>query len=119
MESVRVYGYYSWVVKYFMMNKRASGSYAQGWEGGGGGGGELPYEKVGDACREFLFWPLRGTKTGSVRDRKSVFRNTGLILSRNFPSLAPEPLSGTVSTPKCYCLMFSTLSGTRTQDFDP
>ena len=43
----------------------------------------------------------------------------GFILSRNFPSLAPEPLSGTVSTPTCYCLMFSTLSGTRTRDLDP
>ena len=31
---------------------------------GGGGGGGLPYEKVGDARREFWFWPLRGTKKG-------------------------------------------------------
>ena len=27
----------------------------QGWGGGGGGGGGLPYEKFGDARREFLF----------------------------------------------------------------
>ena len=27
----------------------------------------LPYEKVGDARREFLFWPLRGTKKGVVQ----------------------------------------------------
>ena len=34
-----------------------------GWEGGDG----LPYEKVGDAHREFLFWLLRGTKKGVVQ----------------------------------------------------
>ena len=27
----------------------------------------LPYEKVGDSRREFLFWPLRGTKKGVVQ----------------------------------------------------
>ena len=26
-------------------------------EGGRGGGGELPNEKVGDACRNFCFYP--------------------------------------------------------------
>ena len=36
--------------------------------GGGGEGGEgLLYEKVGDARREFSFWPLRGTKKGVVQ----------------------------------------------------
>ena len=39
-----------------------------GGEGGEGGGGEgLLYEKVGDAPREFSFWPLRGTKKGVVQ----------------------------------------------------
>ena len=84
--------------------------------GGGGGGGALPYKKVGDASREEVlkracssfFRPLKGTKTGSIRDRKRMFRNIGFMLSRNFPSLVPEPLSGTVSTRKCYSLMFST-----------
>ena len=33
----------------------------------GGGGGGLPYEKVGDARWEFLFWPLRGSKKGVVQ----------------------------------------------------
>ena len=28
--------------------------------------GGLPYEKVGNARREFVFWPLRGTKKGVV-----------------------------------------------------
>ena len=41
------------------------------------------------------------------------------VSSRNFTSLAPEPLLGTVSTRKCCCLMFSTLGGTKTRDFDP
>ena len=27
----------------------------------------LPHEKVGDARREFVFWPLRGTKRGVVQ----------------------------------------------------
>ena len=49
-------------------------------------GGALPYEMVGDARR-----PLIGTKTGSIWDRKRAIRNTGFILSRNFPSLALEP----------------------------
>ena len=55
----------------------------------------LPYEKVGDARREFLFGllrgtkkgvvqaffrPLKGTKTGSIRDRKRAIRSTGFIL---------------------------------------
>ena len=67
-----------------------------------------------------VFYPFRkGTKTGSIWDRKRVFHNNSFILSWTFPSLAPEPLSGTVSTPKCYCLMFSTLSSTRTRYFDP
>ena len=29
--------------------------------------GGLPYGKVGDARREFLFWPQRGTKKGVVQ----------------------------------------------------
>ena len=97
-------------------------------EGGGGGEGELPNEKVGDACREFLFWPLRGTKksvlqaffrplkctkNGSIRNRKRKFRNRSLILSRDFTSLTPEPRSGTVSTLACYywCLAPQPLLG--------
>ena len=35
-------------------------------------------------------------------------RKKGFILSLNFTSLTPEPLRGTVSKLKCYCLMFST-----------
>ena len=65
----------------------------------------------GPCSRLFIHSPL-----GSVVIAQNIsFRNTGFILSRNFPSLAPEPLSGNVSTPKCYFLMFSTLS----RDFDP
>ena len=33
----------------------------------GGVGWGNPYEKVGDAHREFLFWPLRGTEKGVVQ----------------------------------------------------
>ena len=46
-----------------------------------------------------LFATLRGTKNGSMRNRKCT--------------LPTEPLSGTVSTLKCYCLMFSTLTGSK------
>ena len=33
----------------------------------GGRGGGLPYENVGDAHLEFLFWTPRGTKKGVVK----------------------------------------------------
>ena len=74
--------------------------------GGGGGEGGLPYEKVGDARREILIWPLRGTKkgvvqaffrplegteTGSIRGRKHRFRNTGVRVSNNpLTQMSPE-----------------------------
>ena len=57
-------------------------------------------------------------KTGTTRGIGNA-RDKGFILSRKFTSLAPEPLSGAVSTPKCCSWMFSPLSGTRTRDFDP
>ena len=63
--------------------------------------------------------PSKVPKIYSIRNRKRTFRNKGFILSRKFTSLAPELLSGTASTPKCYFLMFSSLSGNRTRDFDP
>ena len=93
--------------------------------------GELPYEKVSDVRWQFLFWPLRGTKKGVVQAFIDLQKATklaayevgnmcvvikGFILSWKFTSPAPEPLS---SYPKCYCLMFGTLSGTWTWDFAP
>ena len=93
----------------------------RGREKGEGGHTPAPYEKVGDARRELFFWPLKCTKkgvvqaffganNGSIRNRKRTFRNKVFIQSRKFTSLTPEPLSGTVSTPKCYCRMFNILS---------
>ena len=63
--------------------------------------------------------PLKSTENCSLRNRKRTLRNKGFILSRKFTSPTPEPLSGTVSTLKCYCLMFSTPGGTRAREFDP
>ena len=82
------------------------------------GMGGLPYEKVRYVHQEFLFrslkgcdssffLPLKGTKTYSIQNWKHMFHNKGFILLWKFTSLAPEPLSFTVSTPKCYSLMFS------------
>ena len=77
-----------------------------------------PQEVLKRVWFKLFFQPLKGTKTGIIQNQKRAFRDKGFILSRKFTSLAPEPLSGTVSTPKCYSLMFGSLSGTRTRDFD-
>ena len=66
-----------------------------------------------------FFQPLRGTKNGSVRTWKCAFCNKGFLLLQKTISLTQEPLSGAVSKLKCYCLMFSTLSGTRTWILTP
>ena len=97
--------------------------------GGGGGGAGLPYEKVGDARREFLFWPPGGSKKGVVQAFKVPkpaaygIGNARFVAKASFCreiSLhsAPDILNGSVSTAKCYCLVFSSLSGTGTRDFD-
>ena len=70
------------------------------------------------------YWKGRGPSffrplNGSIRTRKRAFCNKGFLLSRKSTSLPAEPLSGTVSALKCYCLMFSTLSGTRTRSGQP
>ena len=52
--------------------------------------------------------------------RKHTFCHKGLIDSRTVHFTDTRaPTSGTVWTLECSCLMFSTLSGARTRDFDP
>ena len=65
-----------------------------------------PYEKG----RGSSFWKV---PKSAARNRKREFRNQGFSLSGKFTSQTPGSPKR-----KCYCL-FSTLSCTRTRDFDP
>ena len=62
----------------------------------------------------------KSTKTGSIWNRKRAFCNKGFtFFAKVLTSLALERLSGTMSTPKCCCLMSGTLWGTSNRGFDP
>ena len=84
----------------------------------------------GSVCSSGIFyWSPRGTAKGVVqalfepqKDPQNGNRRFVMKASFNRGSslyYGREPLSSTVSTLKCYRLMFSTLSGTRARDFDP
>ena len=116
------------------LHSRTAQPFLLQWEGegaGGGGGGRGDSHMVEDV--RFDPWgtkkgvvstPKRYTKSNRIRNRKRAFCmeapqcRKGSPVSRRFTPLPPEPLSSTAPTFKCYCLMFSTLSSTRTRDFD-
>ena len=91
--------------------------------GGGGGGGDSHMSKCWDVCLEFLFRPQRGTKRGVVPKKRlaemETRYNKGFILwwSPLHWCRSPKPVPCQQSMLLCDC--FSTLSVTRTWDFDP